>query len=306
MPVDVLAAERFVHESARLLDRHRVASLLHGEPADAALLALSAYRNADGGFGHALEPDVRGPESETTSTLQALEVLAELRRLDDAMLTGAAAWIAEVADADGGVPFVLASTAAHPHAPWMVPSAGGSQITFALLARLYEASPAGGPMLVAGAVGDWRARAEEWCWERLSRPRDLSGYAVRFALDFLDHTPAEGRAAAALETIRPRLAPDGSIAVAGGTEDERLTALALSPRPGARSRALFADGQIGEQLDLLEGAQQADGGWTFDWLAWSPAQAVEWRGAVTLRALATLAAHRRIGPFPARERVPGN
>ena len=31
----------------------------------------------------------------------------------------------------------------------------------------------------------------------------------------------------------------------------------------------------------------------FDWLAWSPGQAVEWRGIVTLRALATLRAHGR-------------
>jgi hypothetical protein len=45
---------------------------------------------------------------------------------------------------------------------------------------------------------------------------------------------------------------------------------------------------------ILEGGQQDDGGWTFDWLAWSPGQTVEWRGALTLRALQVLAAHGRI------------
>ena len=52
--------------------------------------------------------------------------------------------------------------------------------------------------------------------------------------------------------------------------------------------------QIDADLDRLEQGQQEDGGWTFDWLAWSPGQAVEWRGGVTFRALATLAAHGRI------------
>jgi hypothetical protein len=48
-----------------------------------------------------------------------------------------------------------------------------------------------------------------------------------------------------------------------------LTPLALSERPGARSRALFTDEQIESDLDALEAGQQEDGGWTFEWLAWS-------------------------------------
>ena len=79
----------------------------------------------------------------------------------------------------------------------------------------------------------------------------------------------------------------------GGTADERLTPLTLSGRPGARSRALFTDAQIEADLDALERGQRDDGGWTFDWLAWSPGQSAEWRGIVTFRALMTLRAHRR-------------
>ena len=116
---------------------------------------------------------------------------------------------------------------------------------------------------------------------------------MKFALDFLDHVPDPARAGAAIESLRSRIGADGSIPVPGGTENERLTPLTLSPRPGARSRALFTDDQIEADLDRLEQGQQEDGGWTFDWLAWSPGQSVEWRGAMTLRALATLHAHRR-------------
>jgi hypothetical protein len=284
MPVDVESAERFVLANARLLDRHRLAVLLHGAPVAPVLDALRAYRNPDGGFGHALEPDVRAPDSEPAAALHALEVLAEVGALDDPMVGDAAAWVAAIADADGGVPFVLPTAAAHPHAPWMVPSEGGSHLTFAIAGALWE----------AGAGEPWLRRATEWCWAKLERPEELSAYFVKFALDFLDRVPDHARAVAAIEALRSRIGADGSIPVPGGTESERLTPLTLSERPGRRSRALFTGDQIAADLDLLEQGQQDDGGWTFDWLAWSPGQSVEWRGAVTLRALATLRAHGRV------------
>jgi hypothetical protein len=128
----------------------------------------------------------------------------------------------------------------------------------------------------------------------LERPDELSAYWVKFSLDFLDHVPDHARASAAIEDLRPLIGSDGSMPVPGGTGDERLTPLTLSPRPAARSRALFTDDQIEADLDVLQRGQQDDGGWTFDWLAWSPGQSVEWRGAVTLRALDTLRVHGRI------------
>jgi hypothetical protein len=282
--VDVAAAERFVSANARLLDRHRLAVLLHGAPSDPVIQALRAYRNADGGFGHALEPDVRAPESEPAATLHALDVLAEIEALEDPMVAAAAVWIATIANADGGLPFVLPTAAPHPHAPWMAPSAEGSHLTFAIAARLWEAR----------SSDPWLPRATDWCWHRLQNPDELGGYWVKFALDFLDALPDGDRASAAIESLRSRLSPDGSLPVEGGTENERLTPLTLSPRPWGRSRTLFTRDQIDADLELLERGQQQDGGWTFDWLAWSPGQTVEWRGAVTLRALATLQAHQRI------------
>ncbi len=117
---------------------------------------------------------------------------------------------------------------------------------------------------------------------------------MRFALAFLDRVPDETRAAEAIERLRPRLAPDGSIPVRGGTEHERLTALTLSERPGRRSRSLFTGDQIEAELERIEEGQQPDGGWMFDFGVWSPGQLAECRGLVTLQALATLGAHGRV------------
>jgi hypothetical protein len=282
--VNVEAAERFVLDDARLLDRHRFAVLVHGAPVAPVLDALRAYRNRDGGFGHALEPDVRAPESEPAAALHALEVLSEIDALDDPMVGRAAAWVGTIANADGGVPFVLPTAANHPHAPWLEPSAAGSHLTFAIAARLWEAR----------SDDPWLARASEWCWNTLDHADELGGYWVKFALEFLDAVPDGDRAGRVIETFRARLGANGTLPVEGGTENERLTPLALSPRPGLRSRVLFGPAQIDADLDLLERGQREDGGWSFDWLAWSPGQIVEWRGAMTLRAIATLGAHGRV------------
>jgi hypothetical protein len=248
------------------------------------LSALRGYRNVDGGFGHALEPDVRGPESEPASVLRALEVLIEIGAVADSMIADAAAWIEGIADPDGGVPFVMPSATRYPRAPWMVPGDGGSFLTLAIAAALWDAR----------SSAPWLERATEWCWGRLEHPEELSGYWVKFGLGFLDSVPDEPRARAAIQRLRPALGNDGSISVPGGTQDERLTPLTLSPRPQRRSRCLFTEAQISSDLDHLEQGQHDDGGWTFDWLAWSPGQSVEWRGALTVDALATLRAHQRI------------
>jgi hypothetical protein len=284
MTIDVAAAERFVRASARLVDSLRLDCLAHGAPPGPVLAALRAYQNPDGGFGHALEPDLRAPHSEPVSALHALDILAEVDARDDAMVGAAARWIAGAADPDGGVPFVLPAALDFPRAPWMQPSPGGSHLTFAIAGKLWE----------LGSTGPWLARATDWCWARLEAPDGLDGYWAKFALDFLDQVPDEARALAAIERIRPALSPDGSLPVPGGTDGEHLTPLGLSGRPGRRSRALFTDGQIEAGLDALEASQQADGGWTFDFLAWSPGQLAEWRGIVTLGALLTLGAHGRI------------
>ncbi len=62
--MSLAAARSFILGNARLLDRHRFAFRFEGGRADDVVTALRPYQNADGGFGHALEPDLRGAESE--------------------------------------------------------------------------------------------------------------------------------------------------------------------------------------------------------------------------------------------------
>lgn len=284
---DVDAARRFLLDDARLLERHRFAVLVEGAPARRVLDALRPYRTEDGGWGHALEPDLRGPDSQVSAAMSALEVLAELGRDADPdvvrLARETADWLTGVTLPDGRVPHVLPSGADHPAAPWMQPNDGG-MLTFPIVAHLLE----------LGVEHPWLEGATAWCWQQVEGPGLVGGYTVKFAVMFLDAVQEAGRAAAAVERLRPAVRPDGTIPVAGGVDGEVLRPLVVSPHPGAPSRALYTDEQIEAELDRLQAAQQDDGGWDFDFLHWSPGQVVEWRGLVTLDALVLLRRHGRL------------
>jgi hypothetical protein len=284
---DLDAARRFVYDDARLLERHRLAVLFDGAPPARVLDALRPYRNDDGGWGHALEPDLRGPDSQVSGALSALEVLAELGTAADPEVTplarGTAEWLTGVTLPDGRAPHVLPTAAGYPAAPWMVPNDGGF-LTYAIAAHLWE----------LGLDHPWLDGATAWCWKQLDGEQPVDGYTVKFALHFLDAVPEPDRVAPAVERLRPALREDGTISVSGGEDDEKLRPLLLSPKPGAPSRALFTEQQITDELDLLEREQLDDGGWDFDYLHWSPGQTVDARGLATLGALQTLRAHGRV------------
>ena len=65
-------AEHFVWLTARVLEQRLFAYHFLGGGADPVETALAAYRNDDGGYGHALEPDLRGPVSQPLHTAHAL------------------------------------------------------------------------------------------------------------------------------------------------------------------------------------------------------------------------------------------
>jgi hypothetical protein len=57
---------------------------------------------------------------------------------------------------------------------------------------------------------------------------------------------------------------------------------------------LFDDATVQAHLDHLAQGQKDDGGWTFNWPAWSPAAELDWRGFLTVDALRALRANGRL------------
>lgn len=75
-------ARNFIYKNARPLDIARWKYLFENGCREDVLLALAVYRNEDGGFGDALEPDYWNPNSSPLQTWAATEIIKEIK-LDD-------------------------------------------------------------------------------------------------------------------------------------------------------------------------------------------------------------------------------
>ncbi len=198
---DIEAAEQYLAANARVLERRRFERLFRGGDAGPVRDAVAAYRNPDGGFGHALEPDGRCPGSQPLAIDYALRVLLEAGAWDTALADGACAWLAAHAPAEGGAVFVDPSIEGWPHAPWWVPEAGGpaSPICTGLLAGTLHAAAA----QAGGPEHPWLRQATELTWSRIDALGDVGPYDMRALFWFLDHVPDRDRARAAMEKIGP-------------------------------------------------------------------------------------------------------
>jgi hypothetical protein len=217
----------------------------------------------------------------------ALATLLECGAWDAGLAEGACAWLTAHAPAEGGAVFVEPTIKDWPHAPWMQPEDGApaSVISTGLLAGCLHA---------AGVTHPWLAAASDLLWHRIGQLTTSSPYHMRALLWFLDNVPDRDRARAAADRIGPMIFDQDLVTLDPAAPGEVHFALDFAPLPTSIARPLFAPADIEANLDHLAGAQRADGGWTFNWMAWSPAGELEWRGHVTVEALRVLRANGRL------------
>lgn len=284
------AAERFVQAEARLLEQRLFARLFHDAPAAGVADALRGYRNADGGFGHGLEPDKRCPVSLPLDVETALQTLATAGATDPELLGPACDFLARTAaaaDAGGAVALASPVIEAYPRAvhltewtyqPALNPTAGLT----GLLYRLDADHP-------------WREEATRWCWRALEDgPPVADAHTLSEVLVFLAHVPDRDRADRHAAALAARFAAIEMLHLDPHADGYGLTPLQLAPTPDARWRSLFTDDQLDGHLDRLQQDQRPDGGWPITWDPPSAASRADWRGMVTVQALHTLTAYGRV------------
>jgi hypothetical protein len=108
---DLDTAAAFVAGHARVIDRRLFQRLFSGGAPGAVRDAVAAYRNSDGGFGFALEPDCRAAASQPAAVEMALRLLDIADEWDTRLVTDAVDWLVTVAPAEGGAAFVEPSVA---------------------------------------------------------------------------------------------------------------------------------------------------------------------------------------------------
>ena len=279
-------ATDFIWRNARLLERAIFAHAFLDGPADAVAAAVFAYRNADGGFGHAMEPDVRAPDSMPLHCEIALRALCDAGVRDARIAKGVCDFLAAITEPDGRVPVVTAKIRDYPRAShWSDPQSGGdSPNPTASLAGL---------LLYQGIEHRWLTSATEWCWKRLEKPIG-EAHEILNALTFLEHARDRPRAQKLASKIVAQIDSVSWYLKDPASSKYGVTPLQLCPRPDSVGRAAFADDLIEAHLDALAARQMDDGGWPISWNAPSPASEMEWRGRWTMEALLCLRAYRRI------------
>lgn len=293
-------ARSFIEQQARPLEQARYAYDFLSGPREAVLNALAAFQNPDGGFGHALEPDLRLPDSSTLATTTALQILRELEiESSHPLVQGAMRYLVDTIDREHlAWAIIPPDTDTAPHAPWWVYNPDLSR-------HLNNPRPeiAGYFFLYGDLVpGDLRDRLIESVVTHLEDLPDAlppSAYDDLLCYVRLATIPTlpDAWRARLLRRIAPlagaMIAPDPS--TWGGYV---MKPLKLVSRPAG----LFADvyaGPVRLNLDYEIEHQGADGAWQPNW-SWGsmypevwPVAEREWKGVLTLDTLKALRAFGR-------------
>ena len=281
-------ARRFVETTARPLDAAYLDLVLSGgsvhEARDRALGELATFQTAEGGFAHALEPDVRTPAPSAIATSVAFQYLRGIDPPGDAPLVKAGIdYLVRTLDRQAWVwPAIDERVHEGPHAPWWVPDLARFRgyllnPTAELLGYLYDHRRyvpdevlAGVTDTVLGAVARIErieSAYELYCCMRLARTAGLPAHIGNLLEKHLSRS---------LEAVDP--------------EDEHLDLMRLVPTPSSFGYDIVKSG-IARQAARLISSQGDDGGWHPSWEAWHGDAHREWRGKITSRALINLYDH---------------
>ncbi|NBE54131.1 hypothetical protein [Streptomyces boluensis] len=290
-------AERFMWLTARVLEQRRFAHHFLGGSADDVDAALAAYRTEDGGYGHALEPDLRGPVSQPLHAARALRVLDAIGRCGGQRVERVCRHLSEVSTPDGALPAIHPSQRGYPLAPF-VPVVDDPP------SDLLATGPVVGLLHRNAVWHAWLFRATDYCWAAVEQLDRSHPYEIQAAVAFLDGAPDRSRAQVAADRLgrlvrEQRLAVldprrrDTYPVVPGYAPGEHHFPHDYARVPESLARSWFTDEELGRSLDHLEREQQDDGGWPVNWRMWAPGSALEWRPIVTIDALRTLRAYGR-------------
>jgi hypothetical protein len=278
-------ARQFIYTHARLLERLLFGVAFEGAAPEAVGRIVSACQNPDGGLGHALEPDVRCPESQPLFVEVGLGAMRDAGWRDEKLSLSLCSFLDGISDPAGLVPILLPSALKSPRAAhWSSIGQPGLNPTAGICGLLHY----------QGIEHPWLARASRACCERVLRDPPEEAHALRCAASLAEYLPDRrmaddlaSRIADALPASRFFI-PFAPVAAYG------LTPLHFASSPSSRWRELFTKDQIEGHLSDLLARQQEDGGWPIYWDAPGSASRSEWRGRWTLEALSALAAYGRI------------
>jgi heme-degrading monooxygenase HmoA len=292
-------AQRFIEDHCRPLEAARLHVVFNNTPVETVIKELAGYQNPDGGFGRALEPDLRTPDSSALATSVAFQIMREIGAANNELAAPAIAYLLKTIDESRLRWSMIPESAENsPHAPWWNQS--GLQESFGffrlnptaeLLGYLYDYSELV-PIKMIDALSD----------QILLRLKALDGIGMH---DFLSAKRlAETKnlkssyRQALLEQLF-RLMDSVLVRDPDQWADYGLKPLQVAGSPGSPFYSALQE-LVPVNLDYEITRQNEDGSWPVSWSwgglfpeTWEIAR-MEWAGVITLRQLIDLKNYNRI------------
>jgi hypothetical protein len=248
MTINFKAARDFVYANGTLWERSLFAYLFQNGDLSHLHHHLKGYQNGDGGYGNAMEHDIRCPHSHPLALEYLSGVLDQYQIPLGNLLDGAPEWLERHQNEDGSLinpPEVLD----YPHAGWW--DGGGQHIpasTVGLLMKWGKATP------------QLRERTARWVANNLNidqlQKNDwlfMSYHAYDYYMNVDTAPNLEACREGAVETILDLAykAPD----------DQTYSLFRFAPTPDSVVAKAAKEGFIEAKLDYLLSTQGDDGGW---------------------------------------------
>lgn len=295
-------AAAYLRQQARPLEQALFAYTFEDGGRTVVLAALVPYQNDDGGFGRALEPDMRAAASSVVATTIALGILRRVGATEETSgLPAALVYLIDNYDAESGRwPIISPSVEDAPHAPWWDYAESAANF------RGFWANPRAA---VVGYLWQYRKLVPSPFVEGALRAAatDLLGYAhhmeMHDLLCYIDLVETDGLPGELRQNMTDKLRRAVARSVAMNPAEwggYNLMPLQVIHSPQSELAPAIDGAALDANLDYLIDTQDADGTWAPNWswdfvdaAAWAAAER-EWRGVLTLRNLETLRAFGRI------------
>lgn len=298
-------ARQFLQTCARALDRAMFRYRFERASADSVVAELAEYQKDDGGFGRALEPDLRTPSSSALATGIGLRTLKELHcPTDHPMVRDAVDYLLSTFDHETMVWRIAPrDTNDFPHAPWWHDEEGS-------LARLFDGFVINPRAEIVGLLHHYSSPVPAGWLEDVTECTIADIEVIEalgtgggddlcqaLSLAEMEQLPQHFR-----DRVIARVRDVVPTAVTRDPQQWRsycIPPLKLASTPHSLAADLLWD-DLQVNLDYEIDQQTAEGTWDPVWTwgdfypdVWEQAR-LEWRGHLTLNTLTTLNAYGRI------------
>lgn len=300
-------ARKYILTQARPLEQALFRFHFENGSADQARSELAQFQNQDGGFGHALEPDLQSPLSSALCTYHALHTLIALHTpANHPLITTAVDWLMSQLDTESLTWRPLPpGTQNDPHAPWWNDDNGSLEKTFDNFQSMPRAALATAFWRLPGLVPyPWLVRLTSAIVDSAESSSVLpqSADSLESMLELLAApglpTNLYQRLAARLKDILPNSVESNP----QGWLNYSIEPLKLLPDPHNPAVSWLPRDLLETNLDFRISQQDPQGCWNPNWSwfgqypkVWETTALPAWRGVITLNTLLTLRAWKRLG-----------